>query len=328
MAFQKIDKKFVLSDSSVNVYGMRLLTSGYQIEEFKRNPIGYYGHDPKDGVLLRWDDVQLDGDHVVGWPAVNLDHPRGQRTVNELEDGFLNSASVGKLCILEYHLEDNTEDPKKPTVVVTKWYNKECSVVDNPGNRAAMKVELFDAEENEINLADITDVYFKSKISNMREVTLPLDQALIGLLGLGDEITADAVRKGIEHLHSENTRLGTELAAEKAAATSGRIKAILDKGLSDGKFNKVTRDGLEVSFAGQPDALQKLVDGMDNYVSITDRLGGDAVVLKDKDGKEINLSDCTFDQIDQAGHLEKVKAEHPAVYDRIMADLRNKQSRK
>jgi len=39
---KKIDREFILSDSSVNVYGFRLLTSGYQIDEYKKNPIGYH----------------------------------------------------------------------------------------------------------------------------------------------------------------------------------------------------------------------------------------------------------------------------------------------
>ena len=39
--FKKIDRQYVLSDSTVNEYGFRLLTSGYQLPAFKKNPIGY-----------------------------------------------------------------------------------------------------------------------------------------------------------------------------------------------------------------------------------------------------------------------------------------------
>jgi len=38
--FKKAGRQYVLSDSSVNEYGFRLLTSGYQIESFRKNPIG------------------------------------------------------------------------------------------------------------------------------------------------------------------------------------------------------------------------------------------------------------------------------------------------
>lgn len=159
MAFKKINKEFVLSDSSVNVYGFRLLTSGYVMDEFVKNPIGYYMHTPDDGVLMRWEDIRLDGDRIIGKPSINMLHPRGDRTATEIEEGFLNAASMGKICVLEYTLEDNPDDAENPVLVATRWYNKECSIVDNPGNRNAMKLE--DANGNDINLSDISN---KSKI--------------------------------------------------------------------------------------------------------------------------------------------------------------------
>ena len=324
MAFQKVDKKFVLSDSSLNVYGMRLLTSGYLLEEFIKNPIGYYGHDPENGVLVRWDDVQLDGDTVVGWPAINLDHPRGQRTVNELQDGFLNSASVGKLCIMEYHLEDNADDPQQPVVVVTKWYNKECSLVDNPGNRHAMKVELFDHEENMINLEDLTAVY------NVRFTqalcTLPVTREVLSLLSLKDDATADAVLAGIRGLHSDNVRLaaavvkaGDDLNALRESAKADKITHILDRGLSDGKFNKATRDKLELQFAGKPEELADVVSTMSSYASIVDK-------LYDKDKAELYLADKTWDELDQGGHLPMLKEKNPELYNRKLEELKRKKA--
>jgi len=323
MAFQKVDKKFVLSDSSLNVYGMRLLTSGYLVEEFVKNPIGYYSHDPEDGVLVRWDDVQLDGDAVVGWPAINLDHPRGQRTVNELLDGFLNSASVGKLCILEYHLEDNVDDPQKPVVVVTKWYNKECSLVDNPGNRNAMKVELFDHEENVINLEDLTSVY------NMQPAPpaymMPVTREVLSLLNLGDGATADAVVSGIRNLHGDNTRLSAailkaegELKTVLDHAAAEKVRMILDQGLCDGKFNKATRDKLEAQFADKPDELADMVGCMSAYTSIVDR-------LSDKDRTEIYLADKSWDELDQGGYLPLLKEKNPELYNRKLGEMKLKQ---
>ena len=324
MAFQKVDKKFVLSDSSLNVYGMRLLTSGYLVEEFIRNPIGYYGHDPEDGVLVRWDDVQLDGDSVVGWPAINLDHPRGRRTVNELLDGFLNSASVGKLCILEYHLEDNADDPQNPTVVVTRWYNKECSLVDNPGNRNAMKVELFDHEDKAINLADLTSVYKVRVVPP--SLMLPVTNEVLSLLHLKDDATADAVLAGIRDLHGDNARLSAailkaevDLKTLRESTAADRLTQILDRGLSDGKFNKATRDKLELQFAGRPDELADVVSTMSSYASIVDK-------LRDKDKTELYLADKSWDELDQGGYLPMLKEKDPELYNRKLEELKRKKA--
>ena len=37
--FKKIERQYVLSDSSVNEYGFRLLTSGYQLDAFQKKSI-------------------------------------------------------------------------------------------------------------------------------------------------------------------------------------------------------------------------------------------------------------------------------------------------
>src|SRR5437762_1815164 len=99
---KKIDKEFLITDSTVNCYGFRLMTSGYLIDEFKRNPIGYYMHARTDGVVVRWEDLRIDGDKVYGKPVINLSNKRGQQTVEEIENSFLNGASVGHIVALEW----------------------------------------------------------------------------------------------------------------------------------------------------------------------------------------------------------------------------------
>jgi len=97
--FKKIDKEYKLTDSTVNSYGFRLLTSGYLMSEYQKNPIGYYMHKDRDnGVLVKWEDLRKEGDYVWGKPCINLSHERGQRTVDEIESGFLNARIPGTLC--------------------------------------------------------------------------------------------------------------------------------------------------------------------------------------------------------------------------------------
>ncbi|WP_315814071.1 hypothetical protein [Paraflavitalea speifideaquila] len=75
----KLNKEFLITDSTVNVYGFRLLTSGYLMDEFKKNPIGYYMHKREEGVLVRWEGFRVEGDAVYAKPVINMSHPRGSR---------------------------------------------------------------------------------------------------------------------------------------------------------------------------------------------------------------------------------------------------------
>ena len=60
--FKKIDKEFCLTDNSVNVYGYRLLTAGLDLAQYKKNPIGFLMHDREGGVLVKWEDLRIEGD--------------------------------------------------------------------------------------------------------------------------------------------------------------------------------------------------------------------------------------------------------------------------
>ncbi len=325
MPSRKIEKDFVMSDSSINVYGMRLMTSGYLMEEFAKNPIGYYGHDKADGVLLKWEDVRIEGDNVIGKPVINMAHPRAERCVSEIEGGFLNAASMGKLVILDAELEDNPEDANNPILRVTKWYNKECSLVDNPGNRNAMKVELTDGEDNELNLEDLVgtnSIYKNSKTNNnMKKVTLELTPELLGMLNLSDDkATAEAVADGITALHEENKTLTTDndsltkakekaeqdLADERKTAAANRVSAILQKGLDEKKYDAATKDKLAKTFAAMPDELEDLVKGMQPYQSIVEKLkgadgeGNDDLKWNGKTWEQLDLEDGQLDALKKA----------------------------
>lgn len=333
MPVKKIDKEFVLSDSSVNQYGFRLMTNGYDMGEFMKNPIGYYGHDKKDGVLIRWEDIRLEDDKVLGKPVINMLHPRADRTVEEVENGFLNSASVGRLRFLEYHLEDNPEDEENPIVTVTKWYNKECSLVDNPSNRNAMKVELCDENDDEINLSDFIQST-KQKIDKMKKIELPINAKTLSLLNLSDKdtITADDVLKGIEDLHDENVQLTTDkkkaeedLAAEKKTSVEKRIKNILDKGLADGKFTKETRVKLEKGYATLPDDLEDLVNGMQPFQSVVEALNQDG---KKPEGRLGELLKKSYKELDLADELEELKTLNEEEYGKKLNEFKASRNKK
>ena len=122
--FKKIDKEFCITDNSVNVYGYRCLTEGLLLDEVKKNPIGFLMHNREKGVVVRWEDFKTIEDKVFAKPVVNLSHPDGQSVADQIEGGFLNAASVGKIVVLEassseeLKLQDQTGPTDFTAVVV------------------------------------------------------------------------------------------------------------------------------------------------------------------------------------------------------------------
>lgn len=316
---KKIDKEFLITDSTVNVYGFRLLTEGYLKAEFEKNPIGYYMHDREDGVVVRWENLRTEGDKVFGKPVINLSNERGQQTVDEIENGFLNGASVGHIVALEYSEDPSLMVPGQTGPTVTKWYNRECSIVDVPGNMNALC--LYDKEGKVINLAD-----FKTKtLSTMKQIFLSaaqlamfpnlkanaeqadVDTAFSELVATANKVAT--LETQLSAVKNENTRLVAENATLKTAGDDKAVKDLLAQALNvDKKITKEIHDLFAVQYKGKPVELKAVLDLMP-------AIGGNVKNLLSKteagDAKMKKYEGKTFTQLDESGMLEDLKADDP-----------------
>lgn len=328
----KIDKEFLVTDESVNVYGFRLLTSGYQLERFRANPIGYRQHKRDDGVVVKWEDFRLDGDKLYAKPSVNLSNPKGQQTLDEINNGFLNAASMGGIVVLEVSEAPEMILPGQTGPTITKWYNKEISLVDVPGNPNATAVQLYDANDNEINLTDFihntlkklpeVDSKPKTKTSNMSFKLAILAALAVNGISLADD-TADAdlaaqirklaadanklpeVEQNLADKTAEAAKAVQDLADLKAKVNETRIKEITDAGVKSGKLSVIAVKDLSAKYADDPEGLQALIDALPAYQTVTGEIA---------DGAANDLSDKSWSELDRAGKLPELKEKHPDLY--------------
>lgn len=54
-------KTFVLHDESVNTYGFRMLTSGVNLDEFRKNPVMLLNHNDYSLPIGRWENIRIEG---------------------------------------------------------------------------------------------------------------------------------------------------------------------------------------------------------------------------------------------------------------------------
>lgn len=321
--FKRTGREYVLSDSSVNEYGFRLLTSGYQIESFQKNPIGYYMHRRDDGILLKWEDVRVENDQVLGIPVINLSNGRGTQTHEEIENGFLNAASVGHIVVLEYSTDPEMMLPGQTGPTVTKWYNKECSLVDIPGNSNAL-TKLYDAQENELNLVDMTPLQpvFMVAHDTVRQLcsVLSMDESLVGLVQKGDRSIVSEVESLVDKtktLAAENAtltdrkaELEQQLAELISARTQQDISLALDRALEDKKITVALRDRLAEDYASNPEGLKLLLSAMPAYQSIS-------ALLKSRqpDERSLQWEWDDYEKNDPSGNkLRELRADDPGRY--------------
>lgn len=306
---KKIDKEFLLTDDSVNSYGFRLLTKGYLIDEFKRNPIGFDMHKRDMGVLVRWEDLRADGDKVYGKPVINLNHPQGEKTVDDIENGFLNAASVGHIVALELSDDPALKLPNQVGPTVTKWFNRECSLVDIPGNFNALK--LFDKDENEINLADFS----KPKINkDMKQIFFTPAQLLaMNLKADADDATVAAAFNDLVAKAAKADGLQTQLNDLHAQVSKDKVEGLLSAALAAKKITQEVSDKLKKQFENKPAELKDLLDAMPAYESVVKKIEGNHT--GDANTKRLqDLMAKSWDDLFAAGETAELKAKWPEQY--------------
>jgi len=318
--FKKIEKEFCLTDDSVNVYGYRLLTSGMLLDEVKKNPIGFKMHEREKGVVVRWEDFRLSDDKVYAKPVINLSHPQGETIVAEIENGFLNAASVGRIVCLDASDDKDLMLPGQTGLTITEWFPREISLVDIPGNYNAL-ANLFDINDNELNLAD----FVKSKTNNMKKIIL--STAMLATLCLSDNSSDDDANKALEDLIDKANKvpvLESDLADKskaltdkekelddlRAAGVAKEVQDLLDKGKADKKLTAALATELAASFATNPAGLKNLIDAMPAQTLVTEQLGDDAKNLAAFEGKK-------WDDLYATNELEGVRTKFPDLYEKL-----------
>lgn len=315
--FKKIDKEFCLTDNSVNVYKYRLLTEGMDLAQFKKNPIGFLMHDREGGVLVKWEDFRIEGDKLFGKPVINLSHPRGEDIATQVENGFINAASCGKIICLAATDDESMKLEGQEGPTVTKWFPREISFVDIPGNHNAL-ANLYDINDNELNLAD----FVKPKPKEMSKILLTA--VMLTALNLSDQFSeADAnkafqdlvdnakkvpgLEKDLADKSEALTAKEKELQDLKAATVAKEVQDLLDKGETDKKLTKEVSSKLKVTFVTNPEGLKDLIDAMPAQTLVTENLGEKAVPAE--------FEGASWNDLYVSGKLEGMKSKYPDLYE-------------
>jgi hypothetical protein len=300
MAYKKINKRFQLTDNSVNCYGYRLLTEGLQLDKFKANPIGYLMHDRDKGVAVKWEDLKIEGDKLFGIPVINED--LFPTLAAQIEAGFYNAASVGHIIALEI---DETEKMKlagQTGVTVTKWFPRECSVVDIPGNYNSLGLSVLYDEKDNV-LKDLTD---KTKQKNINKMEVnKISAETLKLLNLSDNSSSTDFQAAISDLAAKAQKAETlqkELSDLKAASLSKEVEELLKRGLAAGKITNAVAEKLKSDYKGNPEGLKNLIDALPAQTKVTANLTAD---LPEK------FKGKTYGDLYKLNLLEELKADYP-----------------
>lgn len=211
-----MSKRIILSDSSLNRYGYRVLTEGINIEAFKKNPVMLYMHFRDEGspywgdykAIGHWEDFQIDGDKLSAVPVFDKVDELSQTIAKKFEAGTFNAASIG-IRIIETSSDKSVVIQGQTRETVTQCDLMEASIVDVPANANA--VRLYDRS----NLAVLAAGLETNAVPELKKQTMNLRsnwKAVLAFLGIGEDKaeTTELSIENVEKLNAEMDRLQKE----------------------------------------------------------------------------------------------------------------------
>jgi hypothetical protein len=213
-------KRIILSDSSLNRYGYRVLTSGMLIEAFKKNPVMLYMHFRDEGspiwgetkAIGHWEDIQLDGDVLSAIPVFDKVDQLSKDIAAKYEAGTYNAASVG-IRIIATSANKDLLVPGQTRETVTECELMEASIVDIPANSNAVRLydrssSVFLAAGMDTNTVPaLTTTTFNDKM-NLKATW----SAFLSFLNISKDNaeTTELSAESLDSLHNEFSRLKSE----------------------------------------------------------------------------------------------------------------------
>ncbi|QEM13473.1 hypothetical protein [Mucilaginibacter rubeus] len=343
---KRTSKRYVITTSALNCYFFRILTKGLDLTQYEKNPITLWMHQrprglSKDEVLPLGNavDLRLEGDQITCALEFDETDTFAMAIFNKYENGTLRMLSAGVIP-LEW-----SEDPQLmvagqigPTVTKGKLFEVSC--VDIGGNDDALPCALYNADENLIQLSDLTQnglitlfnnlqITKKEDTPTMKLITLSADVQSAILLGLKLKETATdvEVQTAVQNLitlstnqKNEITTLTTEketiqgkltkaegdLAAQIKLSNKSKVdEAIKLNGTGNGGAGKFL-PGAEADWRA---ALERDFDGT---IKLLNSMPGSttlAQTLQNQQGGGVWYAQLSYSQMDKAGTLVKLKAE-------------------
>lgn len=184
---KKIDKRFVLTDDSLNSYGYRVLTEGGRLDRFKKNPVMLWMHFRDEGCqywgeskpIGHWEDIEVEDGVISAKPVFDLADELSILICKKVEEGTINATSIG-LSVIATSKDASVLLPGQTRETVTEWELLEASFVDIPANANA--VRLYGPSDNILALSLKNDVNYIPQLTTLTNQPMKLKETLSALL--------------------------------------------------------------------------------------------------------------------------------------------------
>lgn len=309
-------KTFVLHDESVNTQGFRMLTSGANLEEFRKNPVMLENHNDWDMPIGRWENIRIEGGRILADAVFDKKDPRAQRIESKVESDFVRMASIGAWPPEEISDAYDLMLPGQTLPTVTKWTVREASIVPIGSNHNALTFYDRDtrqpmATNDREAIVRLMDYKPKNNIK-MGKLT-----ELLQLQDTANENQIVATVQGIianrDVLKTENDALKAKVTGYETAQKEARKNeaiALVDEAVKDFRIHSKGREAFLKLFDDDFEQAKKLLESIPARPALKD------ILPKNSLGKTAlsDLAKKDWDTLDKEGRLLELKDKAPELY--------------
>lgn len=301
-----MSKRVRITNDSLNSYGTRVLTSGMDIEQYRRNPVLLYMHE-RGNVIGFVKDIQVENNEVTGELVFDEVTELSKRCKRQFEFGSLKMVSAG-LDIIEMSEDSRylVVGQTSPTIVKSKLF--EVSVVDIGANDDALVLkkdgkQITLGRDGECALPLLNTNPIKQEQMEQKKLALQL--------GLPETATEDEITAKLGELHAaqeENVRIKKEKEELTLASITTLVdRAIDEKRISPDKKEEFVNLGKEIG----AEKLSSIFSAMSPHVKLSAILGHQGTGKAEAPGNYAKLSEVPADK------MLVLRKEQPEEYKRL-----------
>ena len=294
MAFMK-RFTFVLHDETVNTYGFRMLTSGANLEEFRKNPVILLNHKDWELPIGRWENIRIEGTQILADALFDEKDDEAVKIADKVEGGFLRMASMGAWPPEEVSDAAELKLPGQTLPTVTRWTAREASIVTIGANHNALV--LFDRQTGKpLDLTDASTVIRLMDRLNHSKIDSNMNKTLKEVLKLQDSALRDAAARA-ESEHKEIRK-------------SEAIR-LVDAAIADGRINTAGKEAYLKLFDTDFESAKATLEAIPHRKSVT------ALIREGERRQSVELSDLvnkSWEELDKAGRLVELRDKAPELF--------------
>lgn len=283
-----------------------MLTSGVNLEEFKKNPVMLLNHNDWSLPIGRWENIRVEDGKIMADPVFDLKDEEARKVAEKVDGNFLRMASIGAWPPEEVSHDPGLKLEGQKGVTVTKWTVREASIVTIGANHNALafydrssgsRIDLKDQSAlirlmDGVSLGDEPQPEPEPEENHQTTISMTINQ----ILKLGDNATQAEQEAAVAKLASEkdalqqrNQELSDAIAKheqERKEARKAEAIALVDDAVKSGVLDAGSKDAYLKLFDANHDAAKAALEAMPKRQPVAEQLepegGGDDPKLKDE----------------------------------------------